>query len=67
MNTDLVTVNANDDQKIVTQKVAKYDLLAIPVVDAQRHMLGIITHDDVIDVVIEEAAKMSSVSLVWLR
>lgn len=57
MNTDLVTVNANDDQKIVTQKVAKYDLLAIPVVDAQRHMLGIITHDDVIDVVIEEAAE----------
>lgn len=57
MNTDLVTVNANDDQKIVTQKVAKYDLLAIPVVDAQRHMLGIITHDDVIDIVIEEAAE----------
>lgn len=57
MNSDLVTVNANDDQKLVTQKVAKYDLLAIPVVDAQRHMLGIITHDDVIDVVIEEAAE----------
>jgi len=57
MKTDLVTVNANDDQKIVTQKVAKYDLLAIPVVDAQRHMLGIITHDDVIDIVIEEAAE----------
>jgi magnesium transporter len=57
MNTDIVTVNANDDQKIVTQKVAKYDLLAIPVVDAQYHMLGIITHDDVIDVVIEEAAE----------
>ncbi len=57
MNTDVVTVNANDDQKIVTQRVAKYDLLAIPVVDAQNHMLGIITHDDVIDVVIEEAAE----------
>ncbi len=57
MNTDLVTVNANDDQKVVTQKVAKYDLLAIPVVDAHRHMLGIITHDDVIDVVIEEATE----------
>jgi magnesium transporter len=57
MDSDIVTVNANDDQKSVTQKVAKYDLLAIPVVDAQRHMLGIITHDDVIDVVIEEAAE----------
>ncbi len=57
MHTDLVTVNANDDQKLVTQLVAKYDLLAIPVVDAHRHMLGIITHDDVIDVVIEEAAE----------
>lgn len=57
MKTDLVTANADEDQQSVTQKVAKYNLLAIPVVDAQRHMLGIITHDDVIDVVMEEATE----------
>ncbi|HIN94784.1 MAG TPA: magnesium transporter, partial [Planctomycetes bacterium] len=39
------------------QKVARYDLLAIPVVDSDRRMLGIITHDDVIDVVREEATE----------
>lgn len=57
MDTDILTVNVDDDQQQVARIVAKYDLLAIPVVDAQRHMLGIITHDDVIDVVMEEAAE----------
>ncbi|MEM7474479.1 MAG: magnesium transporter [Planctomycetota bacterium] len=57
MDTDILTVNATDDQEEVAQIVAKYDLLAIPVVDEQRHMLGIITHDDVIDVVLEEATE----------
>lgn len=57
MDTDILTVNANDDQQEVARIVAKYDLLAIPVVDEQRHMLGIITHDDVMDVVLEEATQ----------
>lgn len=57
MDTDILTVNVDDDQQEVARIVAKYDLLAIPVVDAQRHMLGIITHDDVIDVVMEEAVQ----------
>ncbi len=57
MEENLVTVNVDDDQEVVAQKVARYDLLAIPVVDQARHMLGIITHDDVIDVVVEEASE----------
>ncbi|MEZ6137828.1 MAG: magnesium transporter [Pirellulaceae bacterium] len=57
MDTDILTVDADADQREVARIVAKYDLLAIPVVDAQRHMLGIITHDDVIDVVMEEATE----------
>ncbi len=57
MDTDILTVDVNEDKQEVARIVAKYDLLAIPVVDAQRHMLGIITHDDVIDVVIEEAVQ----------
>lgn len=57
MKNDLVTVNVKDDQEQVAQKVAFYNLLAIPVVDDHFHMLGIITHDDVIDVVREEATE----------
>ena len=57
MERDLVTVNVADDQEDVAAKVAHYNLLAIPVVDDEHHMLGIITHDDVIDVVREEATE----------
>ena len=57
METGLVTAEVDDDQEEVAQKVARYDLLAIPVVDLQRKMLGIITHDDIIDVVREEATE----------
>ncbi len=55
METDLVTADVMEDQEDVARKVAKYDLLAIPVVDHEHRMLGIITHDDVIDVMREEA------------
>jgi magnesium transporter len=57
MERGLVTVDVHDDQAHVAEEVARYDLLAIPVVDEQRHMLGIITHDDVIDLVREEATR----------
>jgi magnesium transporter len=57
METDLITAQVSDDQEEVARKVARYDLLAIPVVDQEHRMLGIITHDDVIDVVREEAVE----------
>jgi len=57
MERNLVTVQATDDQEAVAQKVADYDFLAIPVVDHEQHLVGIITHDDVIDVVREEATE----------
>jgi magnesium transporter len=57
METDLVTVDALEDQEDVADKVANMDLLAIPVVDNQHRLWGIITHDDVIDVVREEATE----------
>ncbi len=57
METDLVICHVGEDQEAVAQKVARYNLLAIPVVDASRHMLGIITHDDVMDVMVEEATE----------
>ncbi|MGQ9576617.1 MAG: magnesium transporter [Thermoguttaceae bacterium] len=57
METELLTVNINEDQEEVARRVARFDLLAIPVVDREYHMLGIITHDDVIDVMVEEATE----------
>src|SRR3954465_9105062 len=57
MTPDIVAVSATEDQEEVARKVAHYDLLAIPVVDGQRRLVGIITHDDVIDVVREEATE----------
>ena len=57
MDTGVISVDAHDDQEEVAQKVADYDLLAIPVVDDDHRMLGIITHDDIIDVVREEATE----------
>ncbi|MFN5273020.1 MAG: magnesium transporter, partial [Planctomycetota bacterium] len=57
MKSDVVSVNVNDHQEQVAQKVAFYNILAVPVVDDGNHMMGIITHDDVIDVVREEAAE----------
>ena len=57
METDLTTVSVMDDQEEVADKVAKMDLLAIPVIDESHRLIGIITHDDVIDVFQEEATE----------
>ncbi len=57
METDVLAVRASEDQEEVARKVARFDFLAIPVVDDERKMLGIITHDDVIDVLREEATE----------
>ncbi len=57
MEKDLISVKANDDRAKVAQELAHYDLLAIPVVDDDNHLVGIVTHDDVIDVVVQEATE----------
>jgi magnesium transporter len=66
VETDVVTVLTTEHQESVAEKVERYNLLAIPVVDEARHLVGIITHDDVIDVVREEltqdAQQMAAVS-----
>ncbi|SMP65350.1 magnesium transporter [Neorhodopirellula lusitana] len=54
METDVVVALTGEDQESVAEKVERFNLLAIPVIDSGRQMLGIITHDDVIDVVREE-------------
>jgi magnesium transporter len=49
-----VTVNVLDDQELVAQKIGKYNLLAVPVVEEDGSVVGFVTVDDVIDVLIEE-------------
>jgi CBS domain-containing protein/sporulation protein YlmC with PRC-barrel domain len=57
MSKRLITVNLTDDQETVAQTVAKYDLLAVPVVDDQNHLHGIVTADDALDKIIPTAWK----------
>src|SRR5262249_54120636 len=57
MNTESVAVRAGDDRETVAQEIARYDLLAIPVLDDEGRLVGIVTHDDVMDVVVEEATE----------
>ncbi|HEX6732320.1 MAG TPA: CBS domain-containing protein, partial [Pyrinomonadaceae bacterium] len=49
-----VTVNALDDQELVAKKIGKYNLLAVPVLEDDGSVVGFVTVDDVIDVLIEE-------------
>lgn len=55
MAADIIAVNPEEDQEEVARLVSRYDLLAVPVIDAERHLLGIVTVDDVLDVIKEEA------------
>ncbi|HYU99276.1 MAG TPA: magnesium transporter [Pyrinomonadaceae bacterium] len=49
-----VFVNAEDDQEAVAQKIGKYNLLAVPVLEKDGNVVGFVTVDDVIDVLVEE-------------
>ncbi|MFN7972272.1 MAG: magnesium transporter [Acidobacteriota bacterium] len=51
------TVHVGDDQEDVARAFEKYDVLAIPVLDADDKLVGIVTHDDVIDIIEEEATE----------
>ncbi|MFL5249209.1 MAG: magnesium transporter, partial [Myxococcales bacterium] len=57
METDLVTVPEHMDQEALSLLLAENDLLALPVLDAQGRMKGIVTIDDIVDVVQEEATE----------
>ncbi len=57
MHADLVTVQDDTDQEAVGAIMAEHDLVAVPVIDADGHMRGIVTIDDIVDVVQEEATE----------
>jgi magnesium transporter len=54
---DPIAVAPTQDQEEVARIVARYDLVAVPVIEADRRILGIVTVDDVVDVIREEAAE----------
>jgi magnesium transporter len=57
MERELIQVHVEADQEEVAQILARYDFLAVPVVDSENRLVGIVTHDDVIDVVVDEATE----------
>lgn len=54
MNDNIISVHPEEDQEKVSLLVSKYDLKAIPVINHKNSLLGIITVDDIIDVIVEE-------------
>ena len=57
METDLISVTTHTDQEEVARIFSKYDFIALPVVDKEYRMVGIVTVDDAIDVMEEEATE----------
>jgi magnesium transporter len=57
MERDVISVRVDEDREEAAQTLAKFDFLAMPVVDDQNRLVGIITHDDVIDVMVQEATE----------
>ena len=54
METDFIYVDTYDDQEDVADIFKKYDLLSVPVVDQEKRLVGIITIDDIVDVIEQE-------------
>ncbi len=57
METNVIFVQTHEDKEIVAKEMSKYDLLAIPIVDKEQRLVGIVTVDDAIDVIEEEATE----------
>ncbi len=57
METEVISVSAQADQEEVARLMQRYDLLALPVVDAEQRLLGVVTIDDVVDVLVDEATE----------
>lgn len=54
MDANTLAVRVDDDQETVVERIRKYDVLAVPVVDTAGRLVGIVTHDDAADVAEEE-------------
>ncbi|MCH2202809.1 MAG: magnesium transporter [Fuerstiella sp.] len=57
MEPDVIRMNVGEDRENVAQELARYNFIALPIVDDDDRLVGIVTHDDAIDVVQEEATE----------
>jgi magnesium transporter len=57
MDPEAISVQAASDQEEAARLMSRYDLLVLPVVDARQHLLGVITHDDLVAVLEQEATE----------
>lgn len=57
METEIISVGTHTDKEEVARLFTKYDLIALPVLDEDDHMVGIVTFDDAMDVMVEEATE----------
>ncbi|MFN0121368.1 MAG: magnesium transporter [Blastocatellia bacterium] len=57
MSSDVISVRSDTDQEEVASIVQKYDLLGVPVVDGENKLAGVVTFDDIFDVIREEATE----------
>jgi magnesium transporter len=57
MNADVISIPAQADQEEAARIMQRYDLSALPVVDQDQHLVGVISHDDILDVIEDEATE----------
>ncbi|MFH4157662.1 magnesium transporter [Acinetobacter bereziniae] len=57
MRTDLIMGDVNEDQESIAKKLHYYDFIALPIVDQQQRLVGIVTYDDAMDIATEEATE----------
>jgi magnesium transporter len=57
MRTDLIMGDVNEDQESIAEKLHYYDFIALPIVDQQQRLVGIVTYDDAMDIATEEATE----------
>ena len=57
MDTNIVFAHTTDDQETIADQFQKYNFLAMPVVDKEQRLVGIITVDDIVDVIVEESTE----------
>ncbi len=66
METNLIYAYTTDDQEEVAQLFAKYDLLSLPIVDHEHRLVGIVTVDDIVEVIHQEATEDFQRWRLWL-
>lgn len=54
MNNQVITGLVDEDQELIAKKLSHYDFIALPIVDAENHLLGIVTYDDAMDILQQE-------------